>query len=127
VFPVTLGFSLILILLGLGFFLGTGSEAPTALIPTCFGLVFLILAFLARRDRLRMHVMHAAAALALLGLIGGAVMGVPKTVTLLGGGQVERPAAAIEQDLMALLCLVFVVLCIKSFIDARRRRRQASP
>ena len=41
---------------------------------------------------------------------------------LLGGGEVAKPAAAYEQVLMGLLCGVFVVLCIRSFISARRPR-----
>jgi hypothetical protein len=111
----------------MGFFFGTGSEHITALIPAFFGLVFVILGLLSRRDKLRMHTMHAAAALALIGCVVTAVMGVPKTVTLLSGGEVARPVAVIEQDVMAVLCAIFVALCVKSFVDARRRRRLNEP
>ena len=89
--PITLGFGVLLIALGMGFFFGTGSEHVTALIPAFLGLVFLILGLLSRREKLRVHTMHAAAALALLGCIAALVMGLPKTVTLLSGGEVLRP------------------------------------
>jgi hypothetical protein len=80
---------------------------------------------LARNDRLRMHAMHLAALLGLVGFIVPAVRAAPKVGTLFDG-TAERPAAiaVASQLLMALLCAVFVGLCIKSFIDARRARRQ---
>jgi sulfite exporter TauE/SafE len=122
--PVAMTFGLLFIFLGLGYFVGTGSEHLTALIPTFLGFVVLILGLLARKDRLRKHAMHAAAALGLLGFLGGAYRGFPGLVAMLSGTEIERPAAAIESSLMAVGCLVFVLLCVKSFIDARRRRTQ---
>ena len=65
----------------------------------------------------------------MVGLLGflGTVMGVPKAITLATGGTVERPAAAISQTVTAALCLVFVGLCVNSFVQARRRRRAEQP
>jgi len=110
-----------LVLLGVGGYLLTGMVSWTALIPAIFGVPFLVLGLLAGKPTARKHAMHGAAGLSLLGLAGG-VMGVPKLVTLLGGGEVARPAAAISQSIMALLCAVFLALCVKSFVDARRQR-----
>lgn len=114
-------FSLLLILLGLGSYFGTGQTSITALIPAFFGLPLLLTGLLGLRESLRQHAMHVAVMLALLGLLG-TVGGIPKLVTLLGGGAVERPAAAVVQTLMAVLCAIFVGLCVHSFISARRRR-----
>lgn len=114
-------FSILLLLLGLGSYFGTGQTSVTALIPAFFGLPLLLTGLLGRKEKLRQHAMHAAALLALLGLLG-TVGGIFKLFVLLGGGTVERPAAALVQTLMALLCAVFLGLCIRSFIDARRRR-----
>ena len=114
-------FSLLLILLGLGSYFGTGRSSVTALIPAFFGLPLLLTGLLGLRESLLQHAMHAAAVLALLGLLG-TISGIPKLVTLLGGGAVERPAAAVVQTLMAVLCAVFLGLCVRSFISARRRR-----
>lgn len=122
--PITVGFGLILIVLGAGFYVGTGSSSMTALIPSFVGSVFVLLGALGFKEGLRKHVMHAAAALALIGFVGTAAMGFPKLFKHLSGGEVERPAAAIEQSLMSLLCLVFVILCVRSFIAARRARAQ---
>jgi hypothetical protein len=65
--------------------------------------------------------MHLAAALALVGMLGSA-RGVPGVLSLLSGGEVARPAAAVVQALMAALCLAFLVLAIRSFVAARRAR-----
>ena len=65
--------------------------------------------------------MHAAAVLGLVAVLG-AGRGLTKILPLLSGEPVERPNAVIAQAVMALLGLIFVGLCIKSFIDARRNR-----
>jgi hypothetical protein len=118
--PVTILFGVLLLALGGGFFFGTGSEHFTALIPAAFGLVFIVLGALARQDNLRKHVMHAAAALGLIGVIVPLVQVVRK----LSPSTLENPAA-IEQLLMAVLCALFVALCVRSFIIARRSRAQS--
>jgi hypothetical protein len=87
------------------------------LIPAGLGVVFVILGLLARRDRLRKHVMHLAAALGLLGFLGaviGFVMG-SRAATV-------KPLALGCQAAMAAVCLAFVGLCVNSFIQARRAR-----
>lgn len=120
--PVTIVFGIIMIVLGAVFYFDT--EAKTALIPAFAGIVFVLLGVLGFKEGLRKHVMHAAAALGLLGVVVPGAMGIPKLIKHLTGGEVERPAAAIEQSLFALICLVFVVLCVRSFIAARRARAQ---
>jgi hypothetical protein len=101
----------------------TGAHSVTALIPSFLGIVLGVLGVLAFKDTLRKHVMHLAALLAMLGVFAGAFMGLPKLVSMLRGVELERPAAAIEQSIMALVCAVFVGLCINSFVQARRRRK----
>ena len=41
---------------------------------------------------------------------------------MLSGGEVQRPAAAVSQSIMAMLMGIFVGLCVRSFIEARRAR-----
>jgi hypothetical protein len=126
--PVTVAFGLFLILVGLaGYFTSESQNPSTALIPAGFGLVLVLLGVLALKDRLRKHAMHAAAALGLLGFLGAAGMSVPKLLTLATGGDVERPRAVVAQTIMALTCALFVGLCVKSFIHARRARAKADP
>jgi uncharacterized membrane protein HdeD (DUF308 family) len=116
---LTIIYGLLLIVLGVGSYFVTGQESRTALIPALFGVPILLCGVVALRDHLRKHAMHGAAALALLGFLGS-VPGLLKAFTLFGGGEVERPNAVIAQATMALLSLVFLVLCIRSFINARR-------
>ena len=116
-----------LILLGLFSYLVLPSmlglqASPTALIPAAFGLPLLILGFLARDDAKRKTAMHIAAALGLIGFVASAAMGVPKLLTMLSGGTVNRPAAVVVQCIMALFLGVFTALCVRSFIEARRQR-----
>jgi hypothetical protein len=116
-------FGLLLIALGLGGYFGTGTESSTALIPTWFGLALLLLGLVGLKENLRKHAMHLAAIVGLLGAIGGAVMLV---LPLIRGTGIVRPTAYACQAIMTLLCLAFVGLCVRSFIQARRRRAVAA-
>lgn len=116
---LTTVFGALLVVLGLVSYFGLGRESITALIPAFFGLPLLVLGWLMNDPAKVKHAGHAAALLALLGL-AGSFRGVPNTVTLLQGGEVQRPEASVAQSIMAALCLVFVLLAIKSFVDVRR-------
>ena len=132
---ITVAFGAILILLGVGSFVLTGAtkDQLTALIPAAFGLVLGLLGYLARKDRLRMHVMHAAVLLALVGTVIPAYCIRNTLPSLIEHGKVEvvredgttkdMKVAVIAQLIMAGLCAVFTGLCVKSFIDIRRARR----
>ncbi|MBI1357092.1 MAG: hypothetical protein GC160_22350 [Acidobacteria bacterium] len=114
-------FGSLLIALGVGGWALTGQQSPTALIPAGFGVVLFLLGWLARKESLRMHAMHGAATVALLGLFGSA-HGLMQLPALLSG-EAERPAAVIAQTVMAALCTVFVLLCVQSFVAARKARQ----
>ena len=118
---ITLVFGIILIGLGAGLYLGTGSEQPTALIPAYFGVAFVLLALWARAEKWRKHAMHVAAVLSLLGM-GGTAKGLIGGIKHLTGTEAERPTAVLGQSAMFVLCLVFLVLCIRSFVQARKAR-----
>ena len=116
----TIIFGLLLTILGLAGYFLTGAVSMTALIPAFFGIVLLALGLLARSDRMRKHAMHAAAAVALIGFLGA-------VSSLLRAPMETRSAMAnFSQIAMAVLTAIFVILCIKSFRDARRARA-ASP
>ncbi|MCY7347059.1 MAG: hypothetical protein LH614_12660 [Pyrinomonadaceae bacterium] len=112
----------LLILLGVfgyGYGMLNDNASPTALIPAVFGVLLIVFGALARsRENLRRHLMHAAVVVGLLGFLA-TVSSFFKIPALLAG-TAERPAAVITQAVMAVICLVFVILCVKSFIDARR-------
>ena len=119
---VTIAVGIILMVLGVGFFLGTGESSITALIPTFFGLPIFAFGLVARDEFKRKHAMHAAVLFGLLGFLGSFSMGFPKWKMLLSGAEIPRPLAAWEQLAMAIICGVFVVLCVNSFIAARKAR-----
>lgn len=114
----TIVLGLVLIALGVGGYFGTGRASVTALIPAFFGLPLAILGVLALDDRHRKVAMHVAVVLGLLGF-AGTVMGLLKLPALVTGGDVERPVAVMIQSAMCVLCFIFVVLCVRSFIKAR--------
>jgi hypothetical protein len=107
----------LLILLGIVGYVGTGMASFTALIPALAGALFLILAMVARSPQARKHVMHAAVALALVLVLGV----VPRIMAAINAGDATRPAV-LAQIAMAVILLVYVLLGVKSFIDARRAR-----
>jgi uncharacterized membrane protein len=109
----------LLVLVGVSFYVGTGTSSLTALIPAFLGVPILIAGGLAFREGWRKHAMHVAVLLALLGFLGSA-RGLLQLPALLGGAELERPAAALAQSITALLCVVFVALAVNSFIQARR-------
>jgi hypothetical protein len=115
-------YGVIFILMGLISYFGISSESITALIPSFFGIPMLVLGWLGLNEKYLKHTMHAAAVLMLLGFFG-TIDGLIKFLKMLGGVQPERPAAVNVQAIMAILCLVFLVLAIKSFIDARRNKK----
>lgn len=118
---LTLAIGAALIALGVGSYVLTGGVSLTALIPAAFGLVMVVAGVLAQNERMRMHAMHAAVLVALLGFLGSirGVMGLGKVLD----GTAVRPAAIVAQTIMAVLTLIYVVLAVRSFIAARRARR----
>jgi len=120
-------FGIILDLLGIAGFVFTGAQHPTALIPCAFGTLILLCGIIALRvPGSRKHVMHAAATVGLLGALGGLGMGLPKIAAALDGTS-TRPLAVWLQIAMGAISLVFVVLCAKSFVDARRKMGAPTP
>ena len=66
----TIGFGVVLILLGLAGFFGTGSAHPTALIPAVFGILLAVLGAMAKDEKRRKLAMHIAVTVGLLGFLG---------------------------------------------------------
>lgn len=99
-----------------GYVYGMMNDSPslTALIPLAFGTVLEMLGFIARvKEDLRKHLMHGAVVVALLGFIMTAGRLVMKF------GELSLTSAVVSQASMAIVCLAFVILSIKSFKAAR--------
>jgi hypothetical protein len=121
---LTIVYGVIFIVMGLYGYFGISSESITALIPAFFGIPMLFLGWLALNEKYLKHAMHGAAVLTLLGF-AGTVGGLIKFFKMLGGAETARPAAVTVQAIMAVLCLVFLILAVKSFIDARKNRTKS--
>jgi hypothetical protein len=63
--------------------------------------------------------MHAAAVLGLVGFIGAGTRALSVYIHA-HGAPLAYPIAVADQLAMALICLVFVLLCVRSFIAVRR-------
>ena len=136
---VTIVFGIILIGLGLVAYFGStpksspqsevtqldgdgaiGRKLPiTALIPAFFGAPLLVCGLIAMRENLLKHAMHAAAMIGLLGSLGGlsnSIRGILKDV--------PNYRSVGYSFVMGVICTVFVALCIRSFIQARKRREK---
>lgn len=123
---LTIVFGILLVLVGAVGFLATGSAHPTSLIPSGVGLFFILFGSLANisEPKRRMLWMHVAVTVALLMFLGT----IPADVDvfrLAHGVSFPHPIAVEEKAAMSLLCLIFVLLCVRSFIAARRQRRLA--
>ena len=118
---ITFFVAVLLIAIGLGGYVGSGSHALTALIPAVLGALLAICAAVARNPKARKHAMHVAVLVALLGLIGSA-RGVLQLPALIAGQSMARPLAVVAKSATAVLCLAYLVVAIRSFIQARRAR-----
>ena len=117
----------ILLLLGIISYIGTGAASATALIPSAFGLIFIGLGYLGRKsEEMRKHAMHAALLLAIFG-IAGSFGGLMSVFRAIGGVPLDNAPAAFAQALMAILCLFFLILGVRSFINARKEQSVQPP
>lgn len=122
--PISILFGLLLVAVGLiGFMapdvLGANDPAKsstTALIPAYLGGVLVLCGVVvALKPTLRKHMMHLAALVGLVGAAGG-------FMPLSRSGWDFSKASAVSGLLTVVLCVTFVVLCVRSFIQARRAR-----
>jgi uncharacterized membrane protein YjfL (UPF0719 family) len=122
---MTMSFGVLLVLVSAGFWLAMGRTEMAALHTAGLGVVLVICGALANTEstKQRMIWMHIAVTVGLIGFLipaVGAVLQVVKGTTALG-----TPLKFDERVTSALICLVFVVLCVRSFIAARRTRLAA--
>ena len=100
---------------------GPEGRSPTALIPAAFGVALLICGIIvSAAPNSRKHVMHVAAAVGLVGAIGG-------IMPLMRSNFDFGKASAVSGLLMIVLCALFVILCVRSFVLARIARSEGLP
>ena len=118
---LTIGFGVVLVLVSAGFWLATGRTETAALHPAGIGVLLLLSGVLANTEntKQRMIWMHVAVTAGLIGLL---LTGIRAVLTLVKGTIAANPLGFDERVVIALICLVYVVLCVRSFITARRTR-----
>ncbi len=116
---VTIIFGVLLIALGLGDYYVTDAKRWTELIPAALGLTMVVLGVVSLKESVRKNAMHAAV---LLGLVGFAFY--VRSIQELAQEILKRPDL-VAQSIMALLCGTYIVMAVKSFLDARRSRSAA--
>ncbi len=119
--PITsIIFGVLLIIIGaVGYVHGIMNDKPsiTALIPAFFGIVIALLGLAAQvKESLRKHLMHAAVLIGLIGFLASAGRLASKF------SDIAMTPAYIAQIAMALVCLLYVIFAVRSFIDARKAR-----
>lgn len=123
---ITILFGALLVVLGLVGYIGTGSIHPTALIPAWFGLALGVGGFFAispseTRRKLLMHINVTIGAVGCIGAFASALHGYG--VARSSGTDPDMRAFAAKLA-MAILLLVYVNLCVRSFLAVRRARQE---
>ena len=121
---ITLVFAVLLAALGLVSYFGTGSQHPTALIPTWFGVALGVFGFLAisPSESRRKLFMHINVTIGLIGCIAAGWRALSSYGHARSEGIAPDHIALGAQGAMAALLLIYVLMCVKSFVDARRNR-----
>jgi hypothetical protein len=96
---------------------GTAERSPTALIPAGFGAIIALMGFFSIiAPSARKHLMHVAAMFGALGTLGGIGMFFARV------GSKGFTMATASMLTMGILCAFFTLMCVRSFIAARRAR-----
>jgi uncharacterized membrane protein len=115
---VSIVFGFLLSALGLYGYFGMGRVSITALIPLFIGVPVIILGLLAFNEKRIKDSMHAASVLVLLGLIGSIYRFLQKIII----GNLD--GSSLILIIMSVLCIIFLILAINSFIEARKAREK---
>jgi hypothetical protein len=118
---LTIGFGVVLVLVSAGFWLAMGRTETAALHPAGIGVLLILCGVLSNTEntKQRMIWMHVAVTAGLIGLL---LTGIRALLTLIKGTIAANPLGFDERVVIALICLIYVVLCVRSFIAARRTR-----
>jgi TRAP-type C4-dicarboxylate transport system permease small subunit len=112
-------------LTAVGWLMASGSKTATAFIPMGAGIPILVSGILARDPARRKTAMHIAAGIALLGFLLCLGHGSRNWVKWFQGVEVNQLALNLVTA-MGAICGVFLFLCVRSFIAARRSREGKS-
>ncbi len=100
-------------------------KMPAQFCPMMFGIPLLFAGVVGLNPHRRKHAMHAAAAVAMVGTIGGGANALVSTVRHFTG-IATNPLGLQTIIVMTSLCLIYLLISIYSFLTVRRKKRLAS-
>ena len=109
----TILFGLLLVAIGLGGYYFADAKQPMALIPAVLGIAMFVCGMVAAQGAMRMLAIHVAALIGVIGFVGPLVALFEDTA---------NTAEVLAKGLTSALCLMFVLMCVNSFLEARRAR-----
>jgi hypothetical protein len=109
----TILFGLLLVAIGLGGYYFADAKQPMALIPAVLGIAMFVCGVVAAQGAMRRLAMHVAALIGMIGFVG-------PMVTIFN--DITNTAEVLAKGLTSALCLMFVLMCVNSFLEARRAR-----
>lgn len=111
-------FGLLLNIVGLIGFFGTGAVHYTALIPCGLGILLVLCGLIAKNEEVRRHAMHVAVLVSLGGFLATAPAF--RNYAMIFDYAINPKAPAIMAKIAtSLLCGLFFILCVRSFVKAR--------
>lgn len=110
----TILFGLLLVTIGLGGYYFADAKQPMALIPAVLGIAMFVCGMVAAQGAMRMLAIHVAALIGVIGFVGPLVALFEDTA---------NTAAVLAKGLTSALCLMFVLMCVNSFLEVRRARK----
>jgi hypothetical protein len=117
---LTIVFGVLIVAISFIFWFESGHDSHT-LHSAGIGAILVLCGFLANTEdaKRRMLWMHIAVT---AGLVGFLFTGIRAVITLVKGTIAENALGFDERAIIAVLCLIYVALCVRSFINARRTR-----
>ena len=112
----TILFGLLLVAIGLGGYYFADAKQPMALIPAVLGIAMFGCGVVAAQGAMRMLAMHVAALIGIIGFVG------PMVTIFNDITNTANTAEVLAKGLTSALCLMFVLMCVNSFLEARRAR-----
>jgi nitrate/nitrite transporter NarK len=110
----TILFGLLLAAIGLGDYYFADAKQPMALIPAVLGIAMFVCGMVAAQGAMRMLAIYVAALIGVIGFVGPLVALFADTA---------NTAAVLAKGLTSALCLMFVLMCVNSFLEVRRARK----
>ena len=113
----TILFGLLLVAIGLGGYYFADAKQPMALIPAVLGIAMFVCGVVAAQGAMRMLAMHVAALSGMIGFVA------PMVTIFNDITNTANTAEVLAKGLTSALCLMFVLMCVNSFLEARRARK----